>query len=65
MIFSGKWYEEKFIKRLLKTNGLDSLTANEAIALAAHNCYTTIMEVFQKSGYDIVLLALGDHELGK
>ena len=62
---NGKWYQ-KYVHELLNYYlGLESLTNNEAIAIAGKNCYSTMKRVFSKAGYDKVLLALGDHELGE
>jgi len=40
------------------------MSMNEVVYTAGYNCYTTIREVYSAVGFDIVLAAVGDHELG-
>lgn len=58
------WYEDIIIKRLYKKYNV-SLTPNEAISFAGHNCYSITKEIFSTVGFDDVLLSVGDHEIGK
>ena len=60
---SGKWYKKKFIAKISEKHG--PVTSNQAIAIAGNNCYSTTKRIFKKAGYDKVLLAVGDHEIGE
>jgi hypothetical protein len=57
----GKWYSPSFARDKL---GNASLTAEEAVKIASHGCYGTLRKLFKEGGYDNLLVALGDHELG-
>lgn len=61
----GKWHREEFRKNLKERLGYTSLTANEGIAIGGQNCYSTTKRLFAESGYDKILVTIGDHELGK
>ena len=62
----GKWHTENFEKKLIEN--LPFLTDEErqnTVATAGTNCYSTIQRLFNESGYEKVLVSIGDHELGK
>ena len=56
---SGKWNVPAWINK-----HFPGLSAEEAVYKAGMNCYSTMKKVFAKSGYDKILVAIGDHELG-
>ena len=56
---SGKWYRQSYID-----NFFPNLTPSEVVYKASINCYTTLRKLFNEAGYENVLMALGDHELG-
>ena len=62
---TGHWYERPFRKYLEKRMSLSNLSVNDTIAIAAENTYSTSRQLFSDSGFEKVLLAFGDHELGK
>lgn len=47
-----------------KLNATYEMSMNEAIYTAGYNCYTTVRQLYSAVGYDIILAAVGDHELG-
>ena len=57
---SGKWYRPEFAEKL----GDKSLTPKQAILRASHGCYGTLRRVFNEGGYQKLMVAIGDHELG-
>lgn len=56
---TGEWDTEKFINKLNP-----NLTPEEAVLQAGRNCYSTVKNLFNAGGYDQILMALGDHEIG-
>ena len=62
---NGKWHTNSFRKELNKNLGLSTSTEIEAIAVAGKNCYSTTKRLFSEAGYDQILLAIGDHEIGE
>jgi hypothetical protein len=56
---SGHWDASSFIK-----NNLPGATAEATILKAGHLCYSGMIQVFKDGGYPILLMAVGDHELG-
>jgi len=56
---SGKWDIQEFIDRLDPT-----MTPQEAVLAAGRNCYNTMKDLFSEGGFDTILMAVGDHELG-
>ena len=56
---SGQWDTEKFIDKINP-----SFTAEEAILQAGRNCFGTVKNLFNEGGYDRILMAVGDHEIG-
>jgi len=56
---SGRWDTKEFAKKYKP-----ELTVNERILQAGRNCYGTMRNLFKKAGYDKILMAVGDHELG-
>jgi hypothetical protein len=58
---SGKWYLPSFAKDKLHDA---SLTPAEAVAIASRGCYGTLKKLFSQGGYDNIMVAIGDHELG-
>ena len=61
----GKWYQDRFQEQLELYLGLTDLEYDEAIAIGGKNCYNTTKRLFSEAGYDKMIMALGDHELGK
>jgi hypothetical protein len=57
----GKWFTPSFARDKL---GNASLTPEEAVSIASHGCYGTLRKIFVEGGYDQILVAVGDHELG-
>jgi hypothetical protein len=57
----GKWYTRSFARDKL---GNVSLTPEEAVLIASHGCYGTLRKIFVEGGYERMLVAIGDHELG-
>ena len=56
---SGYWHEAKYIKK-----HFPNLSIAQAVYRASINCYTTLRSLFTEAGYDKILMAVGDHELG-
>ena len=56
---SGRWYRQSFIESFNS-----SMSPEEAILAAGKNCYGTMKQLFDEAGYDKLLMAVGDHELG-
>ena len=58
----GRWHRPDWINKLIP-----GLTREEAVYTAGINyCYSTIRNLFQaSSGYEKILVAVGDHELGE
>jgi hypothetical protein len=59
----GHWDSPTFVNRFRKMYG-ENLTIPEIIQLAASHCYTGTLQTFSMGGYDTILMAVGDHELG-
>ena len=57
---NGKWDIPEFINKLDP-----SLTPQEAVLQAGRNCYSTMKSLFSQGGFDTLLMAVGDHELGE
>jgi hypothetical protein len=47
-----------------KLNATVEMSMNEVIYTAGYNCYTTVRQLYSAVGYDTILVAVGDHELG-
>ena len=62
---TGHWHEEWYRKQFRKSTGIYGLTANETIAQAASNCHRTTKKLFLEAGFEQILVAIGDHEIGK
>jgi len=58
---SGKWYRRSFARDLLNDA---SLTPSEAVAIGSRGCYGALKKIFSQGGYDNLMVAIGDHELG-
>jgi hypothetical protein len=56
---NGKWDTSEFIKKLDP-----SLSPQEAVLTAGRNCYSSIKDLFSSGGFQTMLLAIGDHEIG-
>ncbi len=56
---NGKWDEQEFIKKLDP-----SLLPQQAVLTAGRNCYSTMKKLFSSAGFETMLVAVGDHELG-
>jgi len=58
---TGHWFKDEFIQQLDPT-----LQENPeaAVLQAGDNCYGTMRKLFKESGYNRVLMTVGDHELG-
>ena len=56
---SGHWTTEEFAE-----NFRPELKIEERVLLAGRNCYGTMKKLFTEAGYQHVLIAVGDHELG-
>lgn len=57
----GKWSSPSFARDQL---GNASLSPQEAVLIASRGCYGTLRKIFKEGGYDKLLVAVGDHELG-
>jgi len=55
----GKWYEEEYMAK-----HYPGLTPEEVVMEAGKNCYGRMKHLFTEAGYDQLLIAIGDHELG-
>ncbi|MHC4516971.1 MAG: LamG-like jellyroll fold domain-containing protein [Planctomycetota bacterium] len=55
----GHWDTPQFIKKFNP-----ALTPAEAILQAGDLCYTGMVDAFKKAGYSMILMAVGDHEVG-
>lgn len=56
---SGKWYKQKWINKFMPGK-----SPKQAVYDASVNAFSTIKKSFNQVGYDKILYALGDHELG-
>jgi hypothetical protein len=56
---NGEWDTQEFVDKLDP-----SLTPQEAVLQAGKNCYGTAKQLFTEGGYDKILMAIGDHEIG-
>lgn len=55
----GTWFTEKFGERFPDANN-----PQDTVLEAGKNCYGTMKAMFSDAGYDRILVAIGDHELG-
>jgi hypothetical protein len=55
----GQWDTAKFIKKFNP-----ELTVEQSISQAGKLCYEGMIDTFKKGGYDTLLMAVGDHEVG-
>jgi len=55
----GKWDTEEFAARFEP-----NMSVNERVELAGDNSYGAVRGIFSKAGYSLILVAVGDHELG-
>ena len=62
---TGKWHENEFRRTLENDLDLEDLSHNETITIAGNNCYEGVRKLFNESGYDKILVGLGDHEIGE
>lgn len=53
----GKWYQQEWIDRYYP-----GLSFQEAVMEGGLNCYGTIRNLFAQSGYDDILVAIGDRK---
>ena len=60
---SGHWDTPKFIKKF-NAKLSSKLTPRQAILQAGKLCYEGMIDTFEKGGYDTLLMAVGDHEVG-
>lgn len=56
----GRWYRQDWVDQ-----HFPGLSPQEAVYKAGINCYGTIRRLFSDSGYDKILVSIGDHELGE
>ncbi len=56
---NGEWDTQDFIDKINP-----NFTPEEAVRQAGKNCYSTVKNLFSEGGYDLILMALGDHEIG-
>ncbi len=56
---TGKWFETWYLRKYF--NGK---RVADAVYQAGINCYSTLRKLFNQAGYDTLLMAIGDHELG-
>ncbi len=61
---SGTWHTTAFRKRLGEKIGWD-VTTVDAILLGGYFCYTGMTSIIRAGGYSKLLIAMGDHEVGK
>ena len=55
----GKWDMKAFA-----TKFRPELKISKRVLLAGRNCYGAMRAIFVEAGYDHILMAVGDHELG-
>lgn len=55
----GKWEREEFAE-VFKPK----LNVKNRIRKAGENCYTAVKDLFAAAGYELLFVALGDHEIG-
>lgn len=60
---TGHWYTPDYAQKF-QEHMQRSMSINEIIEMAGKNCYSTTKRLFHDIGYDNILLAMGDHELG-
>ena len=59
----GHWDSPSFISKFKKIYG-KNWTIPQIVQQAGFHCYTGMMETFFAGGYNTILMAVGDHELG-
>ena len=57
---TGEWYRQEWVDK-----HFPGYSIQDAVYQAGINCYSTIKNLFSSSGYNKVLAAIGDHELGE
>ena len=57
---TGKWYRAEHINKYFPGS-----SAQDAVYKSGINCYGTIKNLFSSAGYEKILVAVGDHELGE
>ncbi len=62
---TGHWDQPWFKEYLQNMTGMIDATTNDTILVAAENVYSTTKQLFTESGFIKVLVAFGDHEIGK
>ena len=55
----GEWYRQQWIDKFMPGK-----SPQQAVYDASVNCFTAIKKVFHEVGYEKILYALGDHEIG-
>lgn len=56
---TGRWYQKSYINRFYP-----GLSAQDVIYKASKHCYTSLRKLFNQAGYEKILMAIGDHEIG-
>lgn len=56
----GRWYRPEWINKYFPGH-----STQDAVYKAGINCYGTIKNLFSSAGYEKILVAVGDHELGE
>lgn len=60
---TGRWDRDRFIQRFDYVYGAQA-SMEARIKLAGQKSYSGLLDVFRQGGYETVLVAIGDHELG-
>ena len=61
---SGHWYQGKFLKPFKKHPDYTNYSKKEVVLEASRLCYEGLRSIIHDGGYEHVLMAVGDHELG-
>jgi len=61
---TGKWHTTEFSDKIINKTNDTVLGLEETVLRAGRNCYGTVIDLFANAGYEKILVAIGDHELG-
>ncbi|GAB1308871.1 hypothetical protein KH5_15540 [Urechidicola sp. KH5] len=63
-IVSGHWYNKKFVKRFTSEPKFTNYTTSQVVAEACKRSFGGLKQLIHNSGYEHLLVAVGDHEIG-
>lgn len=63
-IVSGHWYEKKYVDKFNSRPGYANYSASEVVETSAKLAYEGLWGLIHDAGYENLLVAVGDHEIG-